>query len=316
MNISKDSSKIYVAGHRGMVGSALMGKLKNRGYHNLVTKTSGQLDLRDQSNVKQFFENEKPNVVILLAATVGGILANDQYPVDFLYDNLMIESNVIEAANSAGVEDLIFMGSSCIYPKHCPQPMKEEHLLTGKLEPTNQWYAIAKIAGIKLCQAFNKQYDRNYLALMPTNLYGPRDSFDLEESHVLPAFIHKFHKADDEVTVWGTGKPKREFLYVEDLAEAIIFLLEKKSSEIFNIAPDAILNVGSGEEVSINELAEVVAGVTGFEGRIVHDETKPDGTPRKLLDASRMEKLGWTAGVDLKSGIKKTYDWFKSEYIN
>ncbi len=315
MNIDKNS-KIYVAGHRGMVGSALMEKLKNRGYNNLVTKTSEQLDLRNQRSVKQFFENERPGLVVLLAATVGGILANDQYPVDFLYDNLMIESNVIKAANDAGVDDLIFMGSSCIYPKHCQQPMKEEHLLTGELEPTNQWYAIAKIAGIKLCQAFNKQHDRNYLALMPTNLYGPKDSFDLEESHVLPAFIHKFHKAEEEVTVWGTGKPKREFLYVEDLAEAVIFLLEKNNREIFNVASDAILNVGSGEEVSINKLAEIVAEVTGFDGGIVHDESKPDGTPRKLLDASRMKELGWTADVGLKTGIKKTHNWFKAEYVN
>lgn len=315
MNIDKNS-KIYVAGHRGMVGSALMDKLKSQGFNNLVTKTSDQLDLRNQKSVKQFFENEKPDLVILLAATVGGILANDQYPVDFLYDNLMIESNVIKAANETGVDDLFFMGSSCIYPKHCPQPMKEKHLLTGELEPTNQWYAIAKIAGIKLCHAFNKQYDRNYLALMPTNLYGPKDSFDLKESHVLPAFIHKFHKAEEEVTVWGTGTPKREFLYVEDLADAIIFLLEKNNSQIFNVAPDAILNVGSGEEVSIDKLAEIVAEVTGFDGQIVHDDSKPDGTPRKLLDTSRMEELGWTADIDLKGGIKKTHNWFKTEYLN
>lgn len=315
MNIDKNS-KIYVAGHRGMVGSALINKLKSRGYNNLITRSSDELDLRNQRSVNHFFENERPDLVILLAATVGGILANDQYPVDFLYDNLMIESNVIKAANEVGVDDLIFMGSSCIYPKHCPQPMKEEHLLTGELEPTNQWYAIAKIAGVKLCQAFNIQYDRNYLALMPTNLYGPKDSFDLKESHVLPAFIHKFHKAEEEVTVWGTGTPKREFLYVEDLADAIIFLLEKNNSQIFNVAPDAILNVGSGEEVSIDKLAEIVAEVTEFDGRIVHDESKPDGTPRKLLDTSRMEELGWTADIDLKGGIKKTHNWFKTEYLN
>lgn len=315
MNIDKNS-KIYVAGHRGMVGSALIDKLKSRGYNNFITRSSDELDLRNQRSVNHFFENERPDLVILLAATVGGILANDQYPVDFLYDNLMIESNVIKAANEVGVDDLIFMGSSCIYPKHCPQPMKEDHLLTGELEPTNQWYAIAKIAGVKLCQAFNMQYDRNYLALMPTNLYGPKDSFDLKESHVLPAFIHKFHKAEEEVTVWGTGTPKREFLYVEDLADAIIFLLEKNNSEIFNVAPDAILNVGSGEEVSIDKLAEIVAEVTGFDGQIVHDDSKPDGTPRKLLDTSRMEELGWTADIDLKGGIKKTHNWFKTEYLN
>lgn len=308
--ISKES-KIYVAGHNGMVGRVLMKKLKSKGYNNLFTRSSTQVDLRDQRLVHDFFQLRKPDAVILLAAKVGGILANDQYPADFIYDNLAIEQNVIHAAHEANIDNLIFMGSSCIYPKHCPQPMKEEHLLTGPLEPTNQWYAIAKIAGIKLCQAFHKQHGRNYVSLMPTNLYGPHDNFNLETAHVLPALLRKFHEAKEEVVIWGTGSPKREFLHSEDLADAIIHVMESDEEDIWDVAPDGILNVGSGDEVSIEELTNLIRQVTNnVDIKITKDKSKPDGTPRKLLDTSRMKKLGWESKISLKDGLEDTYKWF------
>ena len=311
--------KLYVAGHRGMVGSALMRLLKARGYGNVVTRTSRELDLRDQAATRDFFQAEQPDIVVLAAARVGGILANDTYPADFLYDNLAIEQNVIHAAHEAGVKRLLFLGSSCIYPKHAPQPMKEEHLLTGPLEPTNQWYAVAKIAGLKLCAACHRQHGDDFLSLMPTNLYGPGDDFDLETSHVLPALLRKFHEArgdrpeggDASVTLWGTGTPKREFLYSEDLAGAILFVLAKPEERLREVAPDGLLNVGMGEDLSINVLAERIRDVVGSESSITHDESKPDGTPRKLLDVSRMSALGWTASTSLQEGLSKTYQWYR-----
>lgn len=305
------NAKIYVAGHNGMVGSAVIETLREQGYDNLITRSSSDLDLRDQARTRGFMRMTDPDVVILAAARVGGILANDQYPADFIYDNLAIEQNVIKAAHEVGVERLIFLGSSCIYPKHCPQPMKEDHLLTGPLEPTNQWYAVAKIAGIKLCQAFHKQHGDDFVSLMPTNLYGPRDNFNLETAHVLPAILRKFHEADDEVVVWGTGTPKREFLHTRDLADAIVHVMETESDQLWNVAPDGILNVGSGDEVSINELVELIRGVTDREDvNIAHDDSKPDGTPRKYLDTSRMEQLGWTRKIPLEQGIENTYKWY------
>ena len=301
--------KIYLAGHRGMVGSAIHNDLKANGYENILTATSAELDLRNQSAVTSFFEEQKPDVVIIAAARVGGIMANNEYPWQFLYDNLMIEANVIQAAHLQDVEDLIFLGSSCIYPKLASQPLKEEYLLTGPLEPTNQWYAIAKISGIKLCQALNRQYGRNYISMMPTNLYGPRDNFDLETSHVLPAMIRKFHEAkvngNTPVPLWGSGTPKREFLYVEDLAEAVRFILEYEEN-----LPYDLINTGTGEDLSIKELAETVQNITGHNGSIDWDTDKPDGTPRKLMDVSRINKLGWEAKTGLEEGIQQTYDWF------
>ena len=301
--------KIYLAGHRGMVGSAIHHDLKANGYENILTATSAELDLRNQSAVTSFFEERKPDVVIIAAARVGGIMANNEYPWQFLYDNLMIEANVIQAAHQQDVEDLIFLGSSCIYPKLASQPLKEEYLLTGPLEPTNQWYAIAKISGIKLCQALNRQYGRNYISMMPTNLYGPRDNFDLETSHVLPAMIRKFHEAkvngNTPVPLWGSGTPKREFLYVEDLAEAVRFILEYEEN-----LPYDLINTGTGEDLSIKELAETVQNITGHNGSIDWDTDKPDGTPRKLMDVSRINELGWEAKTGLEEGIQQTYDWF------
>ena len=311
--------KIYVAGHRGMVGSALMRLLEGRGYGNVVTRRSRELDLRDQAATRDFFQAEQPDIVVLAAARVGGILANDTYPADFLYDNIAIEQNVIHAAHMAGVKRLLFLGSSCIYPKHAPQPMKEEHLLTGPLEPTNQWYAVAKIAGIKLCQAFHRQHGDDFVSLMPTNLYGPGDDFDLETSHVLPALLRKFHEGkgagpdgtDAPVTLWGSGEPKREFLIASDLADAILFVLEHPEEALREAAPDGILNVGFGEDLSINDLASLIQEVVGHDGPIEHDRSKPDGTPRKLVDTSRMEQLGWTAKTSLRKGIQKTHDWYR-----
>ena len=281
----KLSSKIYVAGHTGLVGSAIMRKLKNEGYDNIITRSSDELDLRRQADVEEFFEEEKPEYVFLAAAKVGGIRANDKYSAEFIYDNLMIESNVIHSAYENDVKKLLFLGSSCIYPKHAPQPMKEEHLLTGKLEPTNEAYAVAKITGIKLCHHYNKQYGTNFISAMPTNLYGPKDNFDLETSHVLPALIRKFHEAkindQDSVTIWGTGSPKREFLYVDDLADALHFLMN-------NYDENQFVNIGVGKDISIIDLAELIKDVVGFEGKIVKDTSKPDGTPRKLLDVSKL----------------------------
>jgi GDP-L-fucose synthase len=305
--VEKDA-KLYVAGHRGLVGSAIMRKLKKEGYNNLVYRTSSDLDLRRQEKVEKFFEEEKPEYVILAAAKVGGIQANDKYSAEFLYDNLMIESNVIEAAYQNDVKKLLFLGSSCIYPKFAEQPMKEDYLLSGKLESTNEGYAVAKITGIKLCEHYNKQYDTNFISAMPTNLYGPNDNFDLETSHVLPALIRKFHEAkvndEDEVVIWGTGKPRREFLHVDDLADSLLFLMNNYNGNQF-------VNIGVGKDISILELAELIKDIVGFEGKIVNDLSKPDGTPRKLLDVSKLNNLGWEAQISLEEGVKDTYEWFK-----
>jgi GDP-L-fucose synthase len=296
--------KIYIAGHRGMVGSAIKAKLGKEGFNNLLFRTSAELDLRDQREVHAFFENEKPDFVFLAAAKVGGILANDTFRADFIYENLMIESNIIHAAWKTEVKKLMFLGSSCIYPKMAPQPLKEEYLLTGLLEETNEPYAIAKIAGIKLCDAFRAQYGCNYISVMPTNLYGPNDHYDLKNSHVLPALIRKFHDAkvnnETSVTIWGSGEPKREFLHVFDLAEACVFLMK-------NYNEPGLVNVGTGKDISILELAKLVAEITGFKGDIKKDSTKPDGTPRKLMDVSKLAGMGWTAKIQLEEGIRSVY---------
>lgn len=304
--MQKDS-KIFVAGHNGLVGSAIVRHLKAGGFSNIVTKTRSECDLENQSSVFKLFLEEKPEYVFMAAAKVGGIMANMNYPVDFIRSNTLVQNNIIDASFYSGVKKLLFLGSSCIYPKLCPQPIKEEYLLSGPLEPTNEWYAIAKISGIKTCQAYNKQFGFNAISLMPTNLYGEGDNFDLENSHVLPAMIRKFHDAkingNKEVVIWGTGTPKREFLYVDDLAEACLYLMENYDS------PE-IVNVGTGEDVSILELSKIVSDVVGFEGEIVLDASKPDGTPRKLLDVSKINSLGWKHRIDLKEGIEKTYKWF------
>lgn len=300
-------SKIYVAGHNGLVGGAVVRALKSQGYENLALRSSKDLDLRQQSAVEQFFAQEQPDYVILAAAKVGGIQANNTYRAEFLYDNLMIEANIIHSAYRQGVKKLLFLGSSCIYPKLCPQPMREDYLLTGFLEPTNEPYAIAKIAGLKLCENYSRQYGVNFISAMPTNLYGINDNFDLANSHVLPALLRKFHEAKitqaPTVSVWGTGEPLREFLYVDDLADALIFLMQNYDGVEF-------VNVGTGEEVSIKELALSIKSVVGYDGEIVFDASKPDGTPRKLLDVSRLQSLGWQAKTDLKAGIEKTYAWY------
>jgi GDP-L-fucose synthase len=305
------NSKIYIAGHRGLVGSAIIRKLESEGYENLIYRTHNELDLTRQEGVEHFFSKEKPDYVFLAAAKVGGILANRDYPADFIYINTMIASNVINSAYRYGVKKLLNLGSSCIYPKHCPQPMKEEHLLTGLLEPTNDAYALAKISAIKMCNSYNKQYGTNFISLMPTNLYGPNDNFDLESSHVMPALIRKFHEAKDEVVCWGTGSPKREFLHVDDLADACLFSMENLDA---NDLQYGFLNVGSGVDVTIKELAEMIKEIIGFTGKIVWDTEKPDGTPQKLLDVSEMKSLGWTAKIGLKDGVKSSYDWFKDNY--
>jgi len=297
-------SKLYIAGHRGMVGSALHRKLLAEGYDNIVTRTSAELDLRNQQAVADFFAAEKPDYVFLAAAKVGGIMANNTYRADFLYDNLMIEANIIHQAYRAEVKKLLFLGSSCIYPKMAPQPLKEEYLLTGVLEPTNEPYAIAKIAGIKMCDAYRSQYGCNFISVMPTNLYGPNDNYDLANSHVLPALLRKFHDAKvqglAEVTVWGTGAPLREFLHADDLAAACLYLMEHYNS-------DGLVNVGVGEDLSIRELAELVKAITGYEGAIVWDTSKPDGTPRKLMDVSKLQGMGWKASIALREGIAAVY---------
>lgn len=301
------SAKIYVAGHRGLVGSAILRRLHAQGFENLLTRTSAELDLSDQVAVRDFFAAERPDYVFLAAARVGGIHANNEYPADFIYQNLMIEANVIESARLAGVEKLLFLGSTCIYPKLAQQPLQEEYLLTGPLEPTNEWYAVAKIAGIKLCQAYRRQYGCDFISAMPTNLYGPEDNFDLENSHVLPALLRKFHAAKRSghptVTVWGSGKPLREFLHVDDCAAACLFLMD-------HYAGEEIVNIGVGEDLSIAELAATVRRVVGFEGEIVYDADKPDGTPRKLVDTTRINGLGWRAGISLEEGIRSTYEWY------
>jgi len=301
------TDKIYIAGHRGLVGSAIVRNLEHNGYNNLVLRTSKELNLTCQADVNQFFEEEKPDYIFLAAAKVGGIHANDIYPADFIRENLQIQTNVIDAAYRNKAKKLLFLGSSCIYPKLAPQPMKEEYLLTGELEPTNEWYAIAKIAGIKMCQAYKKQYKFNAISLMPTNLYGPGDNFNLENSHVMPALIRKFHDAKinnmPEVEVWGTGTPKREFLHVDDMADASVYLMNNYDDAEF-------VNVGVGEDVSIKQLAEKVKYVIGYEGVLKFDASKPDGTPRKLLDTNKLNALGWNPEISLYKGIESTYCWF------
>jgi GDP-L-fucose synthase len=300
--------KIYIAGHRGMVGSAIKKKLEQERFSNLVYRTAAEMDLRNQDAVHSFFEKEKPDFVFLAAAKVGGILANDTFRADFIYENLMIESNIIHASWKSEVKKLMFLGSSCIYPKMAPQPLKEEYLLTGLLEHTNEPYAIAKIAGIKMCDAFRAQYGCNYISVMPTNLYGPNDHYDLKNSHVLPALIRKFHEAkinkEPFVTIWGTGEPKREFLHVNDLAEACLFLME-------NYNEPGLVNVGTGVDLSILELAQLISGITGYKGEIRKDISKPDGTPRKLMDVSKLKSMGWTAKIHLEEGIRSVY----AEYL-
>ena len=323
------NSRIYVAGHRGLVGSAIYRRLESEGYTNLVVKTSTELDLRRQADVEAFFEKERPVYIFLAAAKVGGIMANSTYPADFICDNLMIQTNIIHASYKYGVKKLLFHGSSCIYPKHAPQPMKEEYLLTGELEPTNEPYAIAKIAGIKMCQTYNKQHGTNFISVMPTNLYGPNDNFDLETSHVLPALIRKFHEAKlqmeqvkakvkdftqpepqpkpdlkpQPVVIWGTGTPRREFLYIDDLSDACLFLMKEYDGS-------EIINVGVGEDISIRDLGSLIKEIVGYEGDIAYNDSRPDGTPRKLLDVSKLNALGWKAKTSLREGIARTYDWY------
>ena len=308
MPITKDSL-IYVAGHQGMVGSAVVGALERRGYHNLLVRTHSELELTQQSAVQDFFFEHRPEVVILAAARVGGIRANSTHPALFIRDNLLIQGNVIDGAQRAGAGKLVFLGSSCIYPRLAPQPIKEECLLTGPLEPTNEWYAVAKIAGIKLCQAYRREFGFHAICLMPTNLYGPGDNFDLDNAHVLPALIRRFHEAkahgDKQVTAWGTGKPRREFLHVFDLADAIVLLLERYDEE-------SIINVGCGEDLTIKELCEIVMAVTGYSGRLEFDASKSDGAPRKLLDVSKMTAFGWRPQISLRSGIEQVYAWFRA----
>ena len=307
--ILNKTKKIYVAGHRGLVGSAIVRKLEAEGFENIVTRTHSELDLTRQADVEKFFEEEKPAYVILAAAKVGGIYANDTYPADFIMKNLQIECNVIDAAYKNNVEKLLFLGSSCIYPRECPQPIKEEYLLSGYLEKTNEAYALAKIAGLKMCAFYNQQYGTDYISVMPCNLYGINDNFSPENSHVLPALMRKFHEAkiknEPNVTVWGSGKPLREFLNVDDLADACLYLME-------NYTGNEFFNVGYGEEISILQLAEMMKKVTGFEGNIVMDSSKPDGTPRKLTDISKIKAMGWEPKISLEEGLKQTYEWYKT----
>lgn len=299
--------RIFVAGHRGLVGSAIVRRLQAAGFSRLIVRDHKELDLRSQAAVNEFFDDSRPKYVFLAAARVGGILANDSYPAEFLHDNLAIQTNVIEAAYRHGTEKLLFLGSSCVYPKHAPQPMPEDCLLTGPLEPTNEWYAIAKIAGLKMCQAYRRQYGFPAIAAMPTNLYGPGDNFNLKSSHVLPALIRKFHEAKEqgaaEVEIWGTGTPRREFLHVDDLADACLFLMSRYDEALW-------INVGWGRDVSIAELASLIAGVVGYRGALRFNPAAPDGTPRKLLDTARLTALGWTPRIDLQDGIENTYEWF------
>ena len=305
--LSKDA-KIYIAGHNGMVGSACWRALSNAGYTNLIGKSSKELDLRNQSDVQDYIADEKPYAIIDAAAKVGGILANDTYPYEFLMDNMLIQNNLIKSAHELDIQKFIFLGSSCIYPKLAPQPLKEEYLLTGPLEPTNEWYAIAKISGVKLIEALRKQYNRDYVSLMPTNLYGPGDNFDLNSSHVLPAMIRKFHEAKEnqnsEVILWGTGSPMREFLHVDDLANAVKFALE-------NLLVNSLYNVGCGKDLTIKDLAKLIQSIIGYQGQLIWDGTKPDGTPRKLMDSLNIQSLGWKANITLETGVRSTYEYFK-----
>ncbi len=307
MELKKDS-RIFVAGHRGLVGSAVVRALVRSGYENLLLRTHQELELTDQAAVNAFFRKERPEAVVMAAARVGGIHANNSHPALFIRDNLSVQDNVIDASHKSGTGKLLFLGSSCIYPKLAPQPIKEEYLLTGPLEPTNEWYAIAKIAGVKMCQAYRREFGFNAICLMPTNLYGPGDNFDLQHSHVLPALIRRFHEAklrgDESVTIWGTGTPRREFLHVDDLADAVVYMLERYDEE-------PIVNVGWGEDVTIRELAEAIMAVSGYQGRLEFDATKPDGTPRKLLDTTRLTALGWKPKITLKAGIESTFAWFR-----
>jgi GDP-L-fucose synthase len=304
--VNKETN-IYIAGHKGMVGSAVWRALASKGYSNLIGKTSAELNLRNQRAVLDFYNKEQPEVVIDAAAKVGGILANNDFPYQFLMENMQIQNNLIDGAHKAGIEKFIFLGSSCIYPKFAPQPLKEECLLTDSLEPTNEGYALAKITGVKACQAIRNQYNKDYVSLMPTNLYGYNDNFDLQSSHVLPAMLRKFHEAKENdhspVTLWGSGKPMREFLFVDDMAAAVVYALE-------NNLPEYLYNVGTGKDITIKELAEIIQKIIGHQGKIIWDATKPDGTPRKLMDVSKMEAMGWTYSTELEEGVKKTYDWF------
>lgn len=305
------NSKIFVAGHRGLVGSAIVRTLQNEGCNNLILRTRAELDLTNQQAVEEFFAKEKPEYVFLSAAKVGGIMANKTHPAEFIYENLTIQTNIIHSSHKNNVKKLLFLGSSCIYPRNCPQPMKEEYLLSGELEPTNKAYSLAKIAGIAMCQSYNEQYGTNFISLMPSNVYGPHDNFDLESAHVVPSVINKFHNAkinnDQQVVMWGTGSAMREFLHVDDLADACLFLMQ-------NYNDSSIINVGSGEDVTIKELTEIVSDVVGYEGKIIWDTTKPDGMPRKLVDVSKLHSLGWKHDTHLHEGIASTYEWFKENY--
>lgn len=301
------NAKIYIAGHRGLTGSAILRKLQSDGYTNFVLKTRDELDLLDKNATEDFFQKEKPEYVFICAAKVGGIMANIEQPADFIYQNLQVQNNIIHSAYKNGVKKLLFMGSTCIYPRLSQQPIKEEYLLTGKLEPTNEAYAVAKIAGIIMCQSYNKQYGTNFISAMPTNLYGINDNFDLETSHVLPALMRKIHEAkinnSPEVVIWGTGEPKREFLFVDDLADALVFLMN-------NYNDSELINVGTGEDIALNDLAEIMVKIIGYEGKIVHDLSKPDGMPRKLVDVTKINNLGWKHSTSLEDGIRKTYEWY------
>jgi GDP-L-fucose synthase len=309
MMLMNKEAKIYIAGHRGMVGSAIHRKLTSLGYSNIVTRTSAELDLRIQERVNEFFEAERPAYVFLAAAKVGGILANNTYRADFIYENIMIQSNIIHSSYATGVKKLMFLGSSCIYPKLAPQPLKEDYLLTGLLEPTNEPYAIAKIAGIKMCDAYRSQYGCDFISVMPTNLYGPNDNYDLQNAHVLPSLMRKFHEAKinntPEVSIWGSGSPKREFLHADDLADACVFLMNTYSDE-------GLVNIGTGEDISISDLALMIKDVVGYEGAIVYDATKPDGTPRKLMDVTKLSGLGWKYTISLKKGLEMVYQEYQS----
>lgn len=310
------NSKIYIAGHRGMVGSSIKRNLESKGYTNLIYCSHKSLDLSNQQAVNEFFKSEKPEYVVLAAAKVGGILANNKYPAEFIYENLMIEANVIHAAYLHGVKKLLFLGSSCIYPKFAPQPLKENYLLTGELETTNEAYAVAKIAGIRLCKHYNQQYGTNFISVMPTNLYGPNDNFDLDTSHVMPALIRKFYEAKindkPEVTIWGTGTPLREFMHADDMADACVYLMEKYNSDEIG----EFINIGVGKDLSIKELAEMIKEITGYEGNIIYDTSKPDGTPRKLLDVTKLHNLGWKDKIPLREGIKSVFDEYRKTQRN